>query len=236
MSRPTAQNPNLLFLYADQHRADVMGCAGNDVVVTPHLDRLAAEGVRFDHAWTESPICQPARASLLTGRFPSDHGVLGNFAGNCQPEWDTFPRRLQQAGYTTATLDDRARALVPSLKERSKTLIHFAEMADFAYQAPAEYDPKAVKKWIKEPALEVVTAIADKLEAAGAFDEATIEGIVNGEAEARELKLGKVAQPIRICLTGRSFSPSLYETIMLVGREQAIDRLRTGVERLGAAR
>ena len=48
MSRPAAQNPNLLFLYADQHRADVMGCAGNDVVVTPHLDRLAAEGVRFD--------------------------------------------------------------------------------------------------------------------------------------------------------------------------------------------
>ena len=104
MSRPNAQKPNLLFLYADQHRADVMGCAGNDVVVTPHLDRLAAEGVRFDHAWTESPICQPARASLLTGRFPTDHGVLGNFAGNCQPEWDTFPRRLQQAGYTTASI------------------------------------------------------------------------------------------------------------------------------------
>ena len=96
--------PNLLFLYADQHRADVMGCAGDDVIVTPHLDRLAAEGVRFDHAWTESPICQPARASLLTGRFPNDHGVLGNFAGNCQPEWDTFPRHLQQAGYTTASI------------------------------------------------------------------------------------------------------------------------------------
>ena len=98
------RKPNLLFLYADQHRADVMGCAGNDVVVTPHLDRLAAEGVRFDQAWTESPVCQPARASLLTGRFPSDHGVLGNFAGNCQPEWDTFPRRLQHAGYTTASI------------------------------------------------------------------------------------------------------------------------------------
>ncbi len=96
--------PNLLFIYADQHRADVLGCAGNDIVVTPNLDRLAAEGVRFDHAWTESPICQPARASLLTGRYPSDHGILGNFAGNCRPEWDTFPRRLQQAGYITATI------------------------------------------------------------------------------------------------------------------------------------
>lgn len=100
----TMSKPNLLFLYADQHRADVMGCAGNDVVLTPNLDRLAAEGVRFDQAWTESPICQPARASLLTGRFPSDHGVLGNFAGDCQPDWDNFPRRLQQAGYTTASI------------------------------------------------------------------------------------------------------------------------------------
>ena len=100
----SARQPNLLFVYADQHRADVMGCAGNDIVVTPHLDRLATEGVRFDQTWTESPVCQPARASLLTGRYPNNHGVLGNFAGDCQPEWDTFPRHLQQAGYTTASI------------------------------------------------------------------------------------------------------------------------------------
>ena len=100
----TDRQPNLLFIYADQHRADVLGCAGNDIVMTPHLDRLATEGVRFDQTWTESPICQPARASLLTGRYPNDHGVLGNFGGDCQPEWDTFPRRLQEAGYTTASI------------------------------------------------------------------------------------------------------------------------------------
>ena len=111
------RQPNLLFIYADQHRADVMGCAGNDIVVTPHLDRLASEGVRFDQAWTEGPICQPARASLLTGRYPNDHGVLGNFAGDCRPEWDTFPRRLQQAGYTTASIGKTHFASWPMMVE-----------------------------------------------------------------------------------------------------------------------
>ena len=115
--RQPDKQPNLLFIYADQHRADVLGCAGNDTVVTPHLDRLATEGVRFDQTWTESPICQPARASLLTGRYPNDHGVLGNFAGDCQPEWDTFPRRLQQADYTTASIGKTHFASWPMMVE-----------------------------------------------------------------------------------------------------------------------
>lgn len=92
------QQPNILIIYSDQHRADVLGCAGNSVVVTPNLDRLASAGTRFKQAWTESPNCQPARASLLTGQFPTEHGILGNFSEECQPEWVTFPRALQQAG------------------------------------------------------------------------------------------------------------------------------------------
>ncbi|MFT6435186.1 MAG: arylsulfatase A-like enzyme [Candidatus Azotimanducaceae bacterium] len=54
------QQPNILFVCSDQYRADVLGCAGNNVVATPNLDRLANEGTRFDQAWVESPICQPA--------------------------------------------------------------------------------------------------------------------------------------------------------------------------------
>ena len=98
------KKPNILFVYSDQHRADVLGCAGNGVVHTPNLDRLASEGTRFEQAWTESPICQPARISLLTGQFPTEHGILGNFGEECQPTWDTFPRALQQAGYETAVV------------------------------------------------------------------------------------------------------------------------------------
>ncbi len=103
-SQAPGKRPNILFILSDQHRADVMGCAGNEVVRTPHLDRLAAEGLRCETAWTESPICQPARASLLTGRFPLDHGIIGNFTHDCSPEWDTMPKAMQAEGYETASI------------------------------------------------------------------------------------------------------------------------------------
>ena len=61
---------NLLVLMADQHNRQLMGCAGHPVVRTPHLDALAARGTRFANAYTNSPICVPARAALATGRYP----------------------------------------------------------------------------------------------------------------------------------------------------------------------
>jgi len=63
---------NLLFILSDQHRPDFLGCAGHPTVQTPHLDRLAARGTRFSNAYTNCPICVPARASLATGRYVHD--------------------------------------------------------------------------------------------------------------------------------------------------------------------
>lgn len=67
--------PNILFILADDMGAWAMRCAGNSDIHTPNLDRLAANGVRFDNFFCVSPVCSPARASLLTGRLPSAHGV-----------------------------------------------------------------------------------------------------------------------------------------------------------------
>lgn len=72
----TKKQPNILFLLADDQGAWAMHCAGNDDILTPNLDRLAAEGVRFDNFFCASPVCSPARASILTGTMPSCHGVL----------------------------------------------------------------------------------------------------------------------------------------------------------------
>ncbi|WP_282941395.1 sulfatase-like hydrolase/transferase [Paenibacillus sp. RC67] len=66
---------NVLFILSDDQGAWAMGCAGNKEIRTPNLDRLAATGIRFDNFFCTSPVCSPARATLLTGRIPSQHGV-----------------------------------------------------------------------------------------------------------------------------------------------------------------
>lgn len=67
--------PNLLFILTDDQGYWAMGCAGSSELRTPNLDRLAAMGMRFENFFCASPVCSPARASILTGRMPSQHGV-----------------------------------------------------------------------------------------------------------------------------------------------------------------
>lgn len=141
---------------------------------------------------------------------------------------------LRAAGYGEVTADETVVHLVRVLRERSKTLIEMAESSAFVFQRPTEYAPKAVKKWIKGDALDVITEVADALDALDDFSLERIETLVNEKAEALELKLGKVAQPIRVCLTGTSVSPPLYDTIALVGQQETVSRLRAGREALAA--
>lgn len=69
------EKPNILFILTDDQGAWAMRCAGNTDIHTPNLDRIASQGYRFENFFCASPICSPARASLLTGRIPSAHGV-----------------------------------------------------------------------------------------------------------------------------------------------------------------
>lgn len=69
---------NVVFIMADQQRWDMLGCYGNDWIRTPHLDRLAASGCRFNAAYTTQPVCTPARAGLFTGMWPSSSGASAN--------------------------------------------------------------------------------------------------------------------------------------------------------------
>ena len=95
-----SDKPNILIIYPDQMRSDAMGCAGNNIVKTPNIDRLAQEGMHFTEAYTSYPVCCPFRASVLTGKYAQGHGMVQNH----------FPLRgdqtfladmMKEAGYQT---------------------------------------------------------------------------------------------------------------------------------------
>ncbi len=95
-----ASQSNLLFLFGDEHRGQALGCAGTSDVRTPVLDALAAEGVRFTHAFANTPVCTPSRGSLLTGQWPLRHGAVSNdLPVNTGPETPSIARSLRAAGY-----------------------------------------------------------------------------------------------------------------------------------------
>src|SRR5688572_17261619 len=98
-----ARRPNIVFFLTDDQRWDSLGFTGNKVVKTPHLDRLAAEGVWFEQATVASAICTPSRVSYFLGQYERRHGVNFN-SGTAVSEqaWaKSYPMLLRQAGYFT---------------------------------------------------------------------------------------------------------------------------------------
>jgi arylsulfatase A-like enzyme len=99
-----AARPNIVVLVSDDHRYDVMSCAGNPYIDTPHLDRVAAEGAMFRNAFATSGVCSPSRATILTGRYahrasaPTIVWTNHSFYNH----QTTFAQVLQESGYTTA--------------------------------------------------------------------------------------------------------------------------------------
>jgi N-acetylglucosamine-6-sulfatase len=95
-----ARRPNFLFVLVDDMRWDDFRAGGHPFIETPHMDRVAREGLRFTNAFATTPLCSPSRASFLTGQYAHTNGIIDNTA---RPSHDlpTFPRELQKAGYAT---------------------------------------------------------------------------------------------------------------------------------------
>ncbi len=94
------KKPNVVVLFSDQQRWDTLGCYGQKLPISPHLDRMAAEGVRFELAFTCQPVCGPVRASLQTGKYPTQVGCEVNNR-HLPLGADTLARRMTLAGYKT---------------------------------------------------------------------------------------------------------------------------------------
>jgi len=97
------KQPNILFITTDEQRFDTISAGGNKFIQTPNLDRMAGQGVVFTRTYCQAPLCQPSRASLLTGRYIHDHGCTWN-KSLMNPEWPTMAKQLQKKGYHTAVI------------------------------------------------------------------------------------------------------------------------------------
>lgn len=126
------KRPNILFIEVDDLTHEYLSCFGSQMIQTPHVDRLAESGVRFQNAVCQGMMCGPSRNSLMTGLYPHNLGFYNNGEMSALPKdvW-TFPQGLQQAGYYTAWIGKCH--IRPYKKGMSKTQAMQAQMGfDFA--------------------------------------------------------------------------------------------------------
>ena len=94
------KKPHVIFIMTDQHRGDALGCMGNKAVISPNIDKLAAEGTLFVNGYSSAPSSTPGRAGLLTGLSPWHHGMLGYGRMAEQYKYE-MPQMLRNLGYFT---------------------------------------------------------------------------------------------------------------------------------------
>jgi glutamyl-tRNA synthetase len=122
--------------------------------------------------------------------------------------------------------------LVLAFRERAKTLLEMAESSRVFYQDKIEYDAQAVAKYLTEEALPVLQTLYERLEKLTVWEQENLHREVVAVAEAMNLKLGKIAQPLRVALTGTSVSPPIDVTLYLLGREKTLKRLAQAITEL----
>ncbi len=128
-------------------------------------------------------------------------------------------------------LDDRKlRLAIGTVRERARTLIEAAEAMDFYFRTELVYEDKARSKFLTPEQAPQLEALAETLAKVDPFQASNIEQAVNGYLDTNHLHIKVIAQPARVALTGKAVSPGLFEMLEVLGRDEAIARLRTGVE------
>ncbi|HEY1607623.1 MAG TPA: glutamate--tRNA ligase [Allosphingosinicella sp.] len=133
--------------------------------------------------------------------------------------------RRQPPCVLTESAKSRLLRLMPSLKERAKTLVEMAEAADFLYADGPRTLDAAAEKVLSPEARQLLGALLQAIGSA-TWDASTLEQAARAYADSRGLKLGQVAQPLRVAVTGRTTSPPIFEVLAVLGRDESLARLR----------
>ncbi|MCC6494257.1 MAG: sulfatase [Pirellulales bacterium] len=151
-SAQAVQRPNIVFILADDHACQAISAYGRGLNQTPHIDRIAAEGARFDRCYVTNSLCGPSRAVILTGKYSHKNGMCTN-SGQFDGAQQTFPKILQRAGYQTALFGKWLLVSEPTGFDRWEVL-----PGEGSYYSPAFITPEGR---ISEPGY-VADVITDK--------------------------------------------------------------------------
>ena len=136
---------------------------------------------------------------------------------------------LSSRGYAVEQIE-KIENIIKTLQPRSKTLDDMAADALFYFQDKIEYEEKAARKFLKPAALDPIRQLMTELNNIDRFEEAELETAFKNVIEKTGLKLGKIAQPVRVALTGRTASPGIFEIIEIIGKDKVMARLEQAVE------
>ncbi|MDX2346623.1 MAG: glutamate--tRNA ligase [Legionella sp.] len=124
--------------------------------------------------------------------------------------------------------------IVRAQAERCKTLVEMAEKSVYFYQAEIIFDENAIKKHLRPVALEPLTALYQAFEALDAWEKDKLQACINDVCASFDLGMGKIAQPLRVAITGGSNSPAIDMTLMMIGKQRVLQRLDAALVRIRA--
>jgi len=140
---------------------------------------------------------------------------------------------ITKASYSKTYDDAWLEKMVATLKERAKTLVELVDFAKFYLRDDVEIDAKAAAKFLRPEVKVPLVTLASELEKlSGEFSEASIQRVFEDVLARFGLKLGQLAQPVRVALTGGTVSPGIYEIIAVLGRDCTVSRLRKAVAQI----
>jgi len=142
---------------------------------------------------------------------------------------------IEKRGYRIPGDEAWLEKMVATLRERAKTLVELVDFAHFYLSDDLTLDPKAAAKFLKPESAEPLKRLAAELDSCRAnFDESAIQAVFERVLASCDLKLGQLAQPVRVALTGGTVSPGIYEVIAVLGRERTVDRLNKALAAIPA--
>ena len=188
--------------------------------------RELVEMFDIDAVGKSSAVFNPEKLLWLNAHYLKDR-PLSRLAEDVSPY-------LTAKGYSVP--EDRAwlERMVETLRERAKSLVELVDMAHYFLTEAVEIDEKAGGKHLVPEARDLLQEVSVKLGNLTDFNEAGIEQVFGDIVAERDIKLGKVAQPVRVALTGSTVSPGIYEVINVLGRDVTLARLAAGVRYIDA--